>query len=165
MGLAAALRREGAQATVEAAFLIPCLLTLMLLALQPVCLLYTVAVMESAAAETARVAATRAGGGEEGDGGCEAFAMRRLAAVPDVGIFHAGGPQAWDVSVEGGQAMAEVHVTVAGSVEPLPVLGAFVPAFGDVDAHGNVVLEVDVSRPSRPGWVEGGYDAWSSIWG
>ena len=64
MGLAAALRREGAQATVEAAFLIPCLLTLMLLALQPVCLLYTVAVMESAAAETARVAATRAGGGE-----------------------------------------------------------------------------------------------------
>ena len=38
--------------------MLPTFLTLILLALQPVCLLYTRAVMESAAAETARLMAT-----------------------------------------------------------------------------------------------------------
>ena len=39
-----------AQATVEAALLIPSFLLLLLLMLQPVCLLYTRAIVESAAA-------------------------------------------------------------------------------------------------------------------
>ena len=51
-------REDRAQSTVEAAFLLPTFLTLILLALQPVCLLYTRAVMESAAAETARLMTT-----------------------------------------------------------------------------------------------------------
>ena len=38
--------------------MLPTFLTLILLALQPVCLLYTRAVMESAAAETARLMTT-----------------------------------------------------------------------------------------------------------
>lgn len=161
----AVARESCAQATVEAAMLIPCFLTLMLLALQPVCLFYTVSVMESAAGETARVAATRAPGDEDGDGdgGCEAFALRRLAAVPDVPIFHAGGAQAWGISVEG-DGSGEVRVAIEGSVEPLPVLGAFVPLFGERDGHGNVRLEVEVVRGTRPDWVEGGYDAWVGMW-
>ena len=156
------LSEERAQSSVEAAFIIPCLMTLMLLALQPACILYTTAVMESAASETARVAATRSG---SGDGGCEAFAMRRLAAVPDAGIFHAGGTQAWEVEVDGGQGSSDVRVSITGSVEPLPVIGAFVGLFGERDGHGNVRLSVEVTRASRPGWVEGGYDEWIGMWG
>lgn len=160
--VASRMRGESAQATIEAAIVIPCVLTLLLLALQPVCLLYTVAVMESAAGEVARVAATRTA--QDGDGGCEAFAMRRLSAVPDVPIFHDGGPLAWEIGVEGGSASDEVRVEISGAVAPLPVLGAFVPLFGEVDGHGNVKLRVEVVRATRPSWVEGGYDEWMSIW-
>ena len=61
------------EATVEAAMLIPAFLLLLLLMLQPVCLLYTRSVMESTAAETARLLAT-------GD----ADATRRTGLLPCV---------------------------------------------------------------------------------
>ncbi len=64
--------------------MLPTFLTLILLALQPVCLLYTRAVMESAAAETARLMTTTTA--EDDD--LEEFTRRRLAAVPNVSIFH-----------------------------------------------------------------------------
>ena len=61
----------------------PALLTLLLLALQPVCLLYTRSVMESVASETARLMVS---GSDEVEV-YERFAYRRLAAVPDLAIF------------------------------------------------------------------------------
>ena len=82
-------REDRAQSTVEAAFLLPTFLTLVLLALQPVCLLYTRAVMESAAAETARLMTTTTVGDDED---IKEFARRRLAAVPDVRFFMPAGP-------------------------------------------------------------------------
>lgn len=141
--------------------LLPAFLTLLLLALQPVCLLYTRAVMESAAGETARVAALWEGGGDGADA-CEAFAQRRLAAVPDLAIFHVGGPLAWDVDISADART--VSVRIAGAAQPLPVLGAFAAPFGALDAQGNVRLEVAVSYAYRPGWIEGGYDDWVAIW-
>ena len=141
--------------------LLPAFLTLLLLALQPICLLYTRAVMESAAGETARVAALWEGG-EEGAGACEAFAQRRLAAVPNLALFHVGGPLAWDIDVAA-DARA-VTVRIAGSAQPLPVLGAFAAPFGSLDAQGNVRLQVEVAYDYRPGWIEGGYDDWIAIW-
>ena len=56
--------------------MLPTFLTLILLALQPVCLLYTRAVMESAAAETARLMTTTTA--EDDD--LKEFTRRRLAA-------------------------------------------------------------------------------------
>ena len=113
-------REEQAQATVEAAALLPAFLTLLLLALQPVCLLYTRAVMESAAAETARLMVTTEGDVDES---IEAFALRRLAAVPNVSLFHAGGPLSWDISCSPvGEESGEVSVSIVGFVRPLPVL-------------------------------------------
>ncbi len=100
-------REDRAQSTVEAAFLLPTFLTLILLALQPVCLLYTRAVMESAAAETARLMTTTTA--EDDD--LEEFTRRRLAAVPNVSIFHAGGPLSWDI---------ELGRAGAGGVRPCP---------------------------------------------
>ncbi len=67
--------------------MLPTFLTLILLALQPVCLLYTRAVMESAAAETARLMTTTTA--EDDD--LKEFTRRRLAAVPNVSIFMPAG--------------------------------------------------------------------------
>ena len=72
-----ALRGRSGQASVEAALLVPVVLTLVALLVQPACVLYTRAVMASTAAELTRLAATSRGG--EGD--VRAYALRRLAAV------------------------------------------------------------------------------------
>ncbi len=156
------LREASAQATVEAAVLLPTFLVLLLLALQPVCMLYTRGVMESAAAETARLMIT---GEEEDDYAYQAFAVRRLAAVPDIDIFHAGGPAAWDIDLgRAGDSGGGVSVRIAGSVSPLPVLGVFAGAFGETNVHGDVEMEVTVSYEGRPSWLEGSYDTWIEMW-
>lgn len=151
------LAEASAQATVEAAILLPSFLTVLLLALQPVCLLYTRAVMESAAAETARVAATYEG--EEGDA-LRGFALRRLEAVPDLEIFHTGGMEGWHIDASG--AGGTVRVEIQGWVSPLPVLGAFVGVFGERNPQGDVSLRVEVEYDARAEWVSGGYDDWTA---
>ena len=152
---------DWAQSTVEAAFLLPTFLTLILLALQPVCLLYTRAVMESAAAETARLMTTTT---VEDDDDLKEFTRRRLAAVPNVSIFHAGGPLSWDIELGRAGAGGVSSVSVAGEVKPLPVIGAFVQAMGSAGEGGYVELKVDVSYRSRPEWLEGDYDSWIAAW-
>lgn len=156
------VRERAAQATVEAAFLLPTFLTLVLLAVQPVCLLYTQAVMESAAAQTARLMVTA---DAESDDACRAFALRRLAAVPDVSVFHVGGPLSWDIELTHAETTGgQVGVKIAGTVRPLPVIGAFARAFGDTNALGDVRLEVSVDYEGRPVWLEGDYETWIAIW-
>lgn len=156
------LAETRAQATVEAAMLLPAFLTLLLLVLQPVCVLYTRSVMESAASETARIMVTTT---SEADS-CEAFAMRRLAAVPNLSIFHAGGPLSWEVELNGASGESdEVSVAITGAVTPLPVLGAFVGALGATNAQGDVEMRVEVSYPGQPAWLEGSYEAWIERWG
>ena len=154
-------REDRAQSTVEAAFLLPTFLTLVLLALQPVCLLYTRAVMESAAAETARLMTTTTVGDDED---LKEFTRRRLAAVPNVSIFHAGGPLSWDIELGRAGAGGVSSVSVAGEVKPLPVIGAFAHAMGSAGQNGHVELKVDVSYRSRPEWLEGDYDSWIAAW-
>lgn len=142
--------------------MLPSFLLVLLLALQPVCLLYTRAVMESAAAEAARLLVTTGADDEA----CRSFILRRLSAVPDVEIFHAGGPQAWDTSFSRAtQTGGAVTVSIEGAVRPLPVLGAFAPAFATVNAQGDVVLRVEVSYEARPRWLEGEYADWVDVWG
>lgn len=149
---------DRAQATVEAALLLPSFLVLLLVALQPVCLLYTRAVMESAASSTARLMVTAS---RDDDDSYRAFALRQLAAVPNVSIFHVGGPLSWEIELERG---ASPCVTVTGHARPLPVLGIFASAFGKTDARGNVRLKVKVAYEGRPEWLEGSYDSWISAW-
>lgn len=155
------LLEERAQATVEAALLLPAFLTVLLLALQPVCLLYTRAVMESAAAETARLMITA---GVDADESARAFAMRRLAAVPDISIFHVGGPLSWDIELTLAGTAGTTAVSIEGAATPLPVLGAFAQMFGATDAQGNVLLAVEVSYEGRPEWLEGDYETWAAHW-
>ena len=165
-----------AQATVEAAVLLPSFLIVVLLALQPVCLLYTRAAMESAAAETARLmitgeGLTQAGTGDADEDGTaqgeayRAFALRRLAAVPNLSIFHAGGPLSWDIEMTAAASSGgEVRVAITGAVTPLPVLGAFVGLWGPRNAQGDVELTVEVAYAGRPAWLEGSYETWTAVW-
>ncbi|WP_306792673.1 TadE/TadG family type IV pilus assembly protein [Collinsella ureilytica] len=155
-------REDTAQASVEAALLLPAFLILILLALQPVCLMLTQSVMEAAAAQTARLMITAE---HEGDEAYRAFALRRLAAVPDLAIFHAGGPLAWDIELSRGGEAGEVSVGITGAVRPLPVLGAFVAAFGTRNARGDVELSSEIAYRGRPSWLEGSYGSWVSVWG
>ncbi|WP_370551415.1 TadE/TadG family type IV pilus assembly protein [Collinsella sp. D33t1_170424_A12] len=150
------LVERGAQATVEAAILLPSFCIVVLLALQPVCVRYTQAVMEVAAAQGCRLVATGEGADERST---RAFILRRLAAVPDIAIFHAGGPLAWEVDY-GGEGEAGRFVEIEGWVKPLPVLGVFVGAFGERNAAGDVRLRVRAAMRPRPAWVKGDYDAW-----
>lgn len=154
-----------AQATVEAAMLLPCFLTVLLVMMQPVCLLYTRSVMESAAAQTARLMVTASPPDGEGVDAYRAFALRRLAAVPDLAIFHTGGPNAWKVDMQYAEATGgEVTVAIEGAVRPLPVIGVFAAAMTDLNAQGDAVLRVEVSFEGRPEWLEGEYDAWVEAW-
>lgn len=96
---------------------------------------------------------------------CRAYAERRLAAIPNVSIFHEGGPLSWDIELGFAGQSGASSVSIEGSVKPLPVLGAFVQAFGSSDAQGNVKLKVEVSYDAKPDWVSGDYESWISSWG
>lgn len=146
--------------SVEAAVLIPVVLTLVALLAQPVCLLLTRSVMSATAGELLRLAATSRLSDEE----VRAYALRRLAAVPDVALFHAGGPEAWEVEVEGPDDAGMVSVAVEGRVRPLPLFGAVVGALGTVEG-GEVVVRVEMSEDVRASWVEGDYADWVGMWG
>ena len=157
-----AMRESAAQATVEAALTIPAFLTVLLLALQPVCALYTRAVMEAAAEETARIMVTAEGASDDG---ARAFAQRRLAAVPDLSIFHTGGPLAWDIELErAGSTGGEVSVSIEGALRPLPVIGVFARTLGETNGWGDVVLRVEARHQGRPEWLEGSYETWAARW-
>lgn len=147
------------QATVEAALLVPVVLVLVALLVQPACALYTRSVMASTAGELARLLATSRGSEED----VRDYAERRLAAVPDVSVFHEGGPGAWEVSWEGPGEDGRVHVAVEGRVRPLPLLGAIVAALGP-GADGCVTLRAETTADVRPDWIGGSYEEWITIW-
>ena len=92
---------EEGQASVEVAVLIPVLFLVVALLVQPACLLYTRAVMSGAAAQGARLAASNPSSDE-----AVAFVRRRLKAVPEVSVFHAGGE---GVDQRGGRGLGEVE--------------------------------------------------------
>lgn len=153
-------RNRSGQATVEAAMLVPVVLTLVALLVQPACALYTRSVMAATAAEVARLVSTARGSDED----VRDYALRRLAAVPDLSVFHEGGPEAWVVEAEGPGDDGRVMVSVEGRVRPLPLLGALVAALGPSE-DGCVTLRAEASLKSRSEWVRGSYEEWIGIWG
>ncbi|WP_239471438.1 pilus assembly protein [Olsenella profusa] len=146
--------------SVEAAALLPVALTLVALLVQPACVLYTRSVMDAAAGELVRLASTSRGSDED----LRAYALRRLAAVPEVSVFHVGGSQAWDVVVEGPDDAGHVTATIEGRVRPLPLLGSVVYALGRADGQ-DVVVRAEAALDVRASWVGGSYEDWVSIWG
>ena len=149
---------EHGQATVEAAVLLPTLLALLSLLIQPVCVAYTRMVMAHAACETLRVMATAH---DERD--ARAYALRRLRAVPEASLFHVGGEHDWDIGVSSSDEGRTATVSIRGHVRPLPFFGALASAMGERDGQG-VVLRVEARSAVRPSWVGGDYEDWQEMW-
>lgn len=156
-------RRFSGQATVEAAFLIPVALAVILLAVQPGILLFNRMVMEAAAAEGCRVAETL----EPGCGQvARDYVLRRLEAVPCVDVFHAGQ---WTVEVSGDSGAATASVRIVHEVRPLPLAGMGLGFAGSLTPGGLYRQEAFREEPVRDTWVMGselGSDpaAWVERW-
>ncbi|MCL1879661.1 MAG: pilus assembly protein [Actinomycetia bacterium] len=147
------LSRRG-QATVEAAFLIPVLLLLILLLCQPAILLYNQIVMQNAAAESCRLLATRSDVGSYSDQKYEAYTLRRLAAIPPVDVFHAhGNGMDWQIDLVGGELSQTVSVRIQNHLKPLPIIAWGAGVLRQTDQNGYLTQSVEVTMPSQPDWV------------
>lgn len=137
----------GGQATVEAAFLIPVILLLMALLVQPVIVLFDRAVMEAAASEGVRVLETLSPGDERA--ACAAV-ERRLSAVPDIGVFHEGP---WLVEIVGGEGQTNACVSVEHEIRPLPFMGIGMELLGMTNDRGLIEQEVSKDAKVTEDWV------------
>ena len=145
------------QASVEAAFLLPVLMLVLGMLLQPACLLYTRMVMAQAAAETARVLVTSPGAQDA----ARTFCLNRLSAVPEMSLFHVGSQDDWEIVLM--ENAGEVSVSIRGHARPLPVFGALSSLVLQHDGQG-IVLSVTYAQRLRPSWLGGDADGWAHIW-
>lgn len=148
----ARLKNTEAQATVEAAIMIPAIFLLLLLLIQPGIYLYDLCVMNEAASETCRVLSTSSEA--EKAKICESFARRRLSAIPQQDNFHMHSSGcSYDISYEGSQDSNEVSVTIKNQLKPLPLVGFITNFVGLLNENKCLEIEARASQVSRPTWV------------
>ncbi|MDO4536744.1 MAG: pilus assembly protein [Coriobacteriales bacterium] len=145
------------QSTVEAAVLLPTLMLLFALLVQPICVLYTRTIMAHVASELARVALT-----ERDEQQVRSYALRRLEAVPEASLFHVGGQADWELSSQC-TSDGTVCVEISGHLRPLPFFGVATWLLGERDG-ADLLLRVRVEETLRPTWLEGDYDEWVQVW-
>ena len=138
--------------------MLPVLMVLFALLMQPVCVLYTRMVMRHTASETARVLAT-----SNDMEVCRSFAARRLHAVPEASLFHVGGDDDWQISLSKSADARVCEVSIAGHLRPLPLFGVVTRALGTMDEVG-LRVEESVSERLRPAWLGGDYESWMAAW-
>ena len=146
--------RQTAQATLEAALLIPIIFLLLLLLIQPAILLYDRCVMVSAATQGCRLLSTTTSVlGDSSVANTEAI-KRNLSAVPPVNLFHVCSPDCtWKIEVEGNEGTGTVSVEISTKVELLPVIKQAVGLFGSLDENGLYTMTVKSSLKSQADWV------------
>lgn len=140
---------ERGQSTVEAAFLLPVFFTVLGLLLQPSLLLYNRCIMNEAASEGCRLIATNT----NDDATTRAYILRRLAAIPDVAVFHDGDD--WDISWSGGELGQSVTVTIVNRARPLPLFGVLAGLASAKSKDGQLEQRVEVSSSLAPDWASG----------
>lgn len=164
------LKDDLGQATIEAAFLIPVVFTMVLLLIQPGILLYNRMIMQAAASEGCRLLATRTDAAGLSDEKCEGYILRRLGAIPPQDNFHIHeGGCSWEIELRGDETSAQVEVSIKNQVKFLPLFdmaGTLLGLYGD---QGCFVQEVSISMPTQPNWIsesETGIDpqAWIEEW-
>lgn len=144
---------EQGQALVEGAFLIPVLLLLLMLLIQPGILLYNYLVMKGAAAEGCRLIATSSAG-QAGTGSYEASIKRHLGAVPQQENFHVHAAGCtWRIEFEGDEQSDQVRVTIKNEVKPLPLFDFGAQVLGMTNAAGNFIQEATATRAVYSSWV------------
>lgn len=152
---------DSGQAAVEAAFLLPLILIVMLLLLQPTIFLYNRAVMNAAASEGCRLLATAPSARNQGEKHI-GFIKRRLGAVPPLDIFHVHAPCSWAITFEGDESSSEVSVKIENKIKPVPLVGSLWSVGLDRDGSGYIKQTVEVSSKALPLWAS---PATPSDWG
>lgn len=134
--------------------MLPVLMFLFAMLLQPICAFYTLAVMNHTAAECARVTLTTGD-----DAVVRSYALRRLRAVPEASLFHVGGTSDWSIDVQRLDGGRTVSVSIAGHLRPLPLFGVPMQLLGRRDGQG-VLIQTEVIERMRPSWLGGSYGDW-----
>jgi hypothetical protein len=161
---------ELGQGTVEAAFVLPVLMGLILLLLQPGIVLYDRMVMKAAAAEGCRLLATSSSDFGDESKSVEAFVRHRLASVPPVNIFHSHDDGCtWEIACSGDEDAGSVSVSIGNQLEPVPLVAFGMRAFGALNDSGRMRIDVTESMQTQPSWAwstSAGQDisAWPGAW-
>lgn len=153
--LSKALRRkvadERGQSTVEAAFVLPVLMLLFLMMLQPAICLYDHIVMRGAAVEACRLLTTSTSDKSTN----EDYIRRRLSAIPDIPIFHVHSTQcSYEIEMLGDETASEVSVRISNEIKPLPLLDIAMGLLNALNGSGNLEIEAQVSLPTQPDWAK-----------
>ena len=136
------------QGTVEAAFVLPILMTLILLLLQPAIYLYDLIVMNSAASETVRLLATNSGTSDN----VEDYVRRRLSAIPQVDLFHLHASSC-SYSIETWKDEEGMcGVRIKNEIKPLPLIDLGLSATSSLNERGNILLDVTKEMRMQPEW-------------
>ncbi len=150
-GLRGKLDDRCGQSTIEAAFVLPILMLLILMMLQPAICLYDHIVMRSAAAEGCRLLATSPSDTSTN----EDYIRRRLSAIPDIPIFHEhSGGCSYEIEMVGDETSSEVSVMISNRVRPLPLLDLAMRLANALDEGGDIVIETKVGMSTQPEWAE-----------
>lgn len=151
------------QASLEAAILLPTVLTLCMLMLQPICLLYTQMVMSFAAADSLRLLAYQSSDhGIYAQDRLKEYVLHRLIAIPHVEIFHVGDDQAWEVTFQSGQN-GSASIEISHKVKPLPFykgLANVLPEYDGTYISMSESQSIDLRQP----WLLGTYANWMMMW-
>lgn len=161
--------QDRGQATVEAAFVLPVFMLLVLMLIQPGIVLYDRVVMQGAAAEGCRLLATSQSGGLSADR-CEDYVRRRLGAIPQQDCFHVHGDNcSWNIELVGGESSSEVTVRIRNELKPLPLFDGAAVMLGLCNDEGHFEFEVEASLPTQDDWVAGSAcglnpSSWAGAW-
>ena len=143
------LQNTKGQGTVEAAFVLPILMVLILLLLQPGIYLYDLIVMKSASSEACRLLAA----GSVDDKTLDDYVRRRLSAIPQTDVFHVhGGSCTYQIDCvreESGQ----VSVVIKNELAALPLLDAFLRPMRCLNDDGYMQIEVKSTAQMQPSWT------------
>ncbi len=145
-------RTERGQATVEAAFLIPVIFTVMLMLIEPGILLYDRMVMDGAAAEACRLLATKSTAEGFGEDEYTEVVERHLGAIPQQELFHVHeGGCTYEVKLQGDADSREVSVEITNEVRLLPLFDVAGSLTG-LATDGRYRFSVRQSAQTKPSW-------------
>ena len=124
------------QGTVEVAFVLPVLMILILLLLEPGIYLYDLIVMKSAASEACRLVANDSCSDENFDD----YIRRRLSAIPQTDIFHIHNSSCSYSIEKSRNEDGTVSVYIKNELKPLPLIDVFCKPFGVLNSSGNLEI-------------------------
>lgn len=145
------MRDTRGQSTVEAAFVLPIVMVLLLMLLQPAICLYDHIVMRGAAVEGCRLLATSVGSPSTN----EDYIRRRLSAIPDIDIFHVhAGGCSYEIEMVGDETASEVRVKITNRLKPLPLLDVAMSLGNVLGEGGTISVSAESSMRTQPSWVD-----------